>query len=566
MNNQYNVFKNTFNKMIVGAFLTGSIIGCTNQQNEVSIEKENEPSNLRTTVTVPNASFESSWTNWTDSDPSAISGDANTGTKSAKITGSGGSFSQDISINSNANYELSAFVKGSWRISATVDGVKTSRSGNASDWTQEVVSFNSGSGSTVTIKGEYYAGEGRYDDFSLIEVDGGTTPPPSSGTEPLTAIAVVASSDDGNVPSNTVDGNLGTRWSANGSGQWIRYDFGSVKNIEEMKVAWFKGDVRSSTFEVLAGNATDQLTVVYSGVSSGNTLELENVSLNGVSGRYVQIIGYGNSSNTWNSITEVTFAGTDGEGNGTDPVDPVDPPTGGGGYPYDVLGLQNWKLNAFSGTLNNPTFVDNTPNLSTYENDNWFYTDGTNVFFKCYAGYPTSSGSGNPRTELRELTADGSSNIYWDGGSGINRMEWKVTVNQLPSSGKVCFGQIHGPSNSYDDVIRVQYEGDPNQSSGSARLKIMGWVTEENDDMSGDFIDGNWALDQEMHLELVFENSNVVLYNLANGGRTEIYRFNGCNSDSNYFKAGNYMQSMKGKSLDTSDYGIVSISYLKVSH
>ncbi|NME69282.1 polysaccharide lyase family 7 protein [Flammeovirga aprica] len=565
MNNQFLKGK-LFSKSILGTMLIAGAMSCTNNQQEITVAEETslQSSNARTAVAISNSGFESSWSGWSDTDPSAISGDANSGTGAAKITGSGGSFAQDVNVSSNTDFEVSAYVKGSWRISATVNGNKTSRSGNTSDWKKETVAFSSGSATTVTIKGEYYNGEGRYDDFELIALDGSSTNPPASA-EQLAVSGVAASSNDGNVPQNTVDGNLATRWSANGNGQWIRYDFGSVKNVESVSIAWFKGDQRASTFEVLAGDATDALSVVHSGVSSGTSLDLETISLSNVSGRYIQIVGYGNTANSWNSITEFEAFGTDGEGNGTDPTDPTDP-TPGGDYPYDVLGLQNWKLNAFSGTLNNPTFVDQIPNLDTYSNDNWFYTDGSKVFFKCYAGYPTSSGSGNPRTELRELTANGSSNIYWDGGSGTNRMEWKVTVNQLPSSGKLCFGQIHGPSSSYDDVIRVQYEGDPNQSSGSARLKIMGWVTEENGDFSGDFIDGNWALDQEMHLELIFENSNVVLYSINNGSRTEIYRFNGCNSDSNYFKAGNYMQSMKGKSLDTSDYGLVSISYLKITH
>lgn len=560
MNNQFTLMKNLFLKKMTAALLLVGAMGCTNNQQEPTILiEENVGSNARTVVSVSNGSFESSWSGWNDTDPSAISGDANSGSKAAKITGSGGAFSQEISINSNTDFELSAYVKGSWRISATVDGVKNSRSGNASDWTKETVTFNSASGNSVVIKGEYYNGEGRYDDFTLIATDE-STPPPTESVQ-LVPTSVVASTDDGNGPNNTIDGNLGTRWSANGNGQWIRYDLGSIKNISSVDIAWFKGDQRSSTFEILTGDATDDLDVVYSGSASGNTLDLESISLSNVSGRYLQIIGYGNSSNNWNSITELEVFGTDGDGDGEEPTDP----TPDGDYAYDVLGLQNWKLNAFSGSLNSPSYKDQVSNLETYSNENWFYTDGSKVFFKCYAGYPTSSGSGNPRTELREMIADGSDEIYWDGRSGTNRMEWKVAVNQLPSSGKLCFGQIHGPSDSYDDVIRIQFEGDPSQSSGDVRLKIMGWVTEENDDGSGDFIDGNWALDQEMHLELIFEGSNVVLYNL-DGGRTEIYRFNGCSSNSNYFKAGNYMQSMKGKSLDTSDFGLVSMSYLNITH
>jgi poly(beta-D-mannuronate) lyase len=40
---------------------------------------------------------------------------------------------------------------------------------------------------------------------------------------------VTASTNDGNLPGNAVDGNLATRWSANGDGQWLRLDLGSTR-------------------------------------------------------------------------------------------------------------------------------------------------------------------------------------------------------------------------------------------------------------------------------------------------------------------------------------------------
>src|ERR1051325_2018778 len=49
---------------------------------------------------------------------------------------------------------------------------------------------------------------------------------------PLAATAVVASAyQDPNVPQNALDNNVGTRWSANGAGQWIRYDLGSTMTV-----------------------------------------------------------------------------------------------------------------------------------------------------------------------------------------------------------------------------------------------------------------------------------------------------------------------------------------------
>src|SRR5881392_2088052 len=50
-------------------------------------------------------------------------------------------------------------------------------------------------------------------------------PPPHLQADAVTAVpvvSVVASANDGNIPQNTLDNNLATRWSAYGDGQWIR--------------------------------------------------------------------------------------------------------------------------------------------------------------------------------------------------------------------------------------------------------------------------------------------------------------------------------------------------------
>src|SRR2546422_2821693 len=63
-------------------------------------------------------------------------------------------------------------------------------------------------------------------------------------------ISVVASGDDGNIPQNTLDQNLDTRWSTNGDGQWIRYDLGAVATVDHLDIAWYLGDARSTSFDI----------------------------------------------------------------------------------------------------------------------------------------------------------------------------------------------------------------------------------------------------------------------------------------------------------------------------
>ncbi|WP_221761314.1 discoidin domain-containing protein, partial [Kibdelosporangium aridum] len=150
---------------------------------------------------------------------------------------------------------------------------------------------------------------------------------------PLKIAAVTASGDDGNVPANTLDNNLNTRWSAEGDGVWIQYDLGTAQTIGSVSIAWHKGDTRTSSFEVrLSGDGSSWTTVLPRRSASGSTLQLENHDFPDRSGRYLRVVGYGNTVNAWTSITEATVNGADGGGGGT-----CD-------YPADVLDLRNWYI------------------------------------------------------------------------------------------------------------------------------------------------------------------------------------------------------------------------------
>src|SRR3954447_2860415 len=89
---------------------------------------------------------------------------------------------------------------------------------------------------------------------------------------PLSVVGVVASADDGNVPANTLDNDLSTRWSAEGDGVWIRYDLGSAKTIGSVSIAWHKGDTRKDTFDVqLSDDGSSWTTALARKTSTGTT-------------------------------------------------------------------------------------------------------------------------------------------------------------------------------------------------------------------------------------------------------------------------------------------------------
>src|SRR5439155_377259 len=111
----------------------------------------------------------------------------------------------------------------------------------------------------------------------------------STDLTPLPVASVVASGDDGNIPQNTLDNNLATRWSASGDGQWIRYDLGAVMAVGPVTIAWYRGTEWASAFDIEVSLDSLTWTRAFTGRSSGQTLQPERYDFPAVPGRYVRI-------------------------------------------------------------------------------------------------------------------------------------------------------------------------------------------------------------------------------------------------------------------------------------
>ncbi len=180
------------------------------------------------------------------------------------------------------------------------------------------VTMSTGGAFTYTPETGYSGG----DSFTFVVSDGrggsdtasvaiAITPAPQPDDELAVAAVSASSYESPNAPANTVDGDLATRWSSQGDGEWITFDLGSTKTVNKLSAAWLKGDQRSSSFDIQVSMDAVNWIGVYSGSSSGTTTGLEAYSFSGVGARYVRIVGRGNSSNDWNSIAEVVIHGTD---------------------------------------------------------------------------------------------------------------------------------------------------------------------------------------------------------------------------------------------------------------
>ena len=119
------------------------------------------------------------------------------------------------------------------------------------------------------------------------------------------AAGVSASTSDTNVPANTVDDNLATRWSGAGDGAWIQYDLGATRTVGFATVAVYNGTSRRNRFDLQISGDGSTWTTVWSGESSGTTSQPEAYDFTDTSARYVRYLGHESTASTWNSVTEV---------------------------------------------------------------------------------------------------------------------------------------------------------------------------------------------------------------------------------------------------------------------
>lgn len=271
-------------------------------------------------VSIDNPGFENSFEGWVDDDPSAISSDAYSGSKSAKITGSAGRVDQQVSLSANTSYRLTAYVLDSGTVGVNINGAVFDVDSDSEDWAKVEVDFNSGSNTSAEIFAKYHNGTGRFDDFSLVEVGGSNSSSSSSSSSAGAGncnnsinLNIAGASDDGsndgNGPGNAIDGSLSSRWSSQGNGKAITLDLGGLSTVTELQTAWFKGDQRTQTFDVaVSENGNNWSTVLYN-VDSQGSANLESLAIADVAARYVRITGYGNTANAWNSLLEADVYG-----------------------------------------------------------------------------------------------------------------------------------------------------------------------------------------------------------------------------------------------------------------
>ncbi|WP_406828549.1 polysaccharide lyase family 7 protein [Microbulbifer sp. ARAS458-1] len=164
---------------------------------------------LAQAATIQNAGFENGWEGWTEKDPAAISGVAYSGSNSLKIGGNPGRVHQVVSVKPNTEYTLSAYVNGKGQIGINdLNGLFKNKKFDVGSWTKVSRTFTTASTNSLQVfaKHNNNSSDVRFDNFSLVETGGTTTPPSSGGTKVPASIAQGTIFDlEGSSPNPLVD-------------------------------------------------------------------------------------------------------------------------------------------------------------------------------------------------------------------------------------------------------------------------------------------------------------------------------------------------------------------------
>ncbi len=572
---------------------------------------------------IKNPGFENRFNDWNETDPAAVSSDRRSGSRSAKISGSNGRLTQDVAIEANSNYVLTAYVRGSGRVGVKIGGQTVDeRVSRSSSWEKLEVAFNSGSNTSTNVFAAYYDREGRFDDFKLEKVsssnpDAGDTTGGDSNCNGQSVMAVSNASDngtnDGNGPNNAVDGNMGSRWSSQGNGKALTLTLGNMSSVRDVKIAWYKGDQRAAYFDIQTSIDNSKWNTVYAGGQSFRNSGFETYNVTDSEAKYVRIVGYGNTSNNWNSILEVEVLGcqaqmndgggdTGGGDTGGDTggdnttLDPTLPPSGN----FELI---DWNISVPTDTDNNgkADTIKEIPLSQGYTDPKFFYTanDGGMVFKVPVKGFKTSTNTKYTRVELREMLRRGNTQFStkgvgknnWVFGSapsadrqaagGVDgKLTGTLAVNHVTTTGdagqvgRVIVAQIHAND---DEPIRLYYRKLPNNRKGSIYFahesrnessdryyEMIGTRSRSQPDPAdGIALGEKWSYE----IEVIGNTLKVTIIRDGKPNLIETVNMNGSGYDVGgqymYFKAGAYIQDNTGRD---DDYAQVTYYALDNTH
>jgi hypothetical protein len=338
---------------------------------------------------------------------------------------------------------------------------------------------------------------------------------------PLNAVSVLASGNDGNGPQNTLDDQLGTRWSNLGKGSWIDYDLGSNQSMQGVAIAWHEGNLRSNTFTVSVSADGMNYTPVYSGTSTGTTTAAETSSFSAVTSRRLRITFQGNSLNEWASIAEArvcagppTASGVVWRGDfettdrtqwdstqmvSADRLLVVTSPTRQGGYALKATVKQGDDPINSSGNRNELVKMTNEPSGSEYYYrwSTMFATDFPSAkTWQLFTQWHHNGSSGSPPVEFYVYGEEVRLNIGGDPGvivwkTPLVRGKWHDFIFHVKwsASASVGFVELY-----YDGQLVLPKRSIATQFSGQVNYLKVGLYRSDTVAPTGIVYHDNWLM------------------------------------------------------------------------
>ncbi len=186
----------------------------------------------------------------------------------------------------------------------------------------------------------------------------------------------------------------------------------------------------------------------------------------------------------------------------------------------------------------------------------YFYTgpDGAMTFWAPING-ATTSGSTNPRSELREEIIPGNDGVNWI-LTGVHILDAQCKVLQVsPNTKKVIIGQIHGYSGAALPTVKIYFS--TNKAYGTIKTNS----TDDNSDLTLPSV--NVSLSNSITYEIKVVNG---LISVAINGKTNslnVFQTDpSYTNETEYFKAGDYCQdsSCSNPSNDGARVAFYSVS------
>lgn len=215
--------------------------------------------------------------------------------------------------------------------------------------------------------------------------------------------------------------------------------------------------------------------------------------------------------------------------------------------PSDVLNLSNWKLTLpVDNQQDGEPDEVKQPQLGSYSSEHFRLNDaGNGVVFRANAGGITTEGSEFARSELREMTNDGTERAAWGSESSTHSMTIRQSIDRVPPARpSIVAGQIHG-GDEYLVLIRLDGQ----------RLYVKA-----DDENQGD-LDTSYQLGETFTLRLEASNGHIRVY-YNDKLKVELER----TCQECYFKAGAYLQTNVEWGETPQTFGEVTIYDLHVRH